>query len=374
MECESFSIDAGLPFSILARHNGHVIDLTGTEGAQFRNVCITNAGGSTPLTGFYQSRNSSVGPSGPSVGQTRFENCNVIGAFSIACYYNYGAEGDEIVGGFWMNTYTTTGAAVMVWTANNRFQGVQPATSSTFQPIPNTSQSCIDHKIIGGDFNNLSGNAAADVIYIESIVDLKVFGPWLSCSNGSAGGRSLIYCDMVNGPSNLIQLYAIQGENLGGAANPTYGIALSNNAQTPTGWTVDGVYWNVQSAAINGNTFDNLYFYNVQGTDNATNSSKINLTTLQNSIAIGPGMTITVVNSTGNCLIGDSSRWTIVTRQHDQWIDTGSANQQTGWGTPIGAAVINNYNITDAGGANSNTNKALAALIVQLKLRGIIQA
>lgn len=48
--------------------------------------------------------------------------------------------------------------------------------------------------------------------------------------------------------------------------------------------------------------------------------------------------------------------------------------QSTGWGSPVGAAVINNYNITDAGGANSNTNKALAEVIVILKNIGLVAA
>lgn len=44
--------------------------------------------------------------------------------------------------------------------------------------------------------------------------------------------------------------------------------------------------------------------------------------------------------------------------------------QVTGWGTPVGGAVVANYNITDAGGANSNTNKAVAEIIAYLKSRG----
>jgi hypothetical protein len=46
--------------------------------------------------------------------------------------------------------------------------------------------------------------------------------------------------------------------------------------------------------------------------------------------------------------------------------------QTTGWGTPVGAAVVNNYNISDAGGANSNTNKAVAEILVILKAYGMI--
>jgi hypothetical protein len=48
--------------------------------------------------------------------------------------------------------------------------------------------------------------------------------------------------------------------------------------------------------------------------------------------------------------------------------------QVTGWGTPVGGAVVLNYNITDAGGANSNTNKAVAKIIADLKAIGFYAA
>jgi hypothetical protein len=48
--------------------------------------------------------------------------------------------------------------------------------------------------------------------------------------------------------------------------------------------------------------------------------------------------------------------------------------QSTGWGSSVGGAIINNYNITDAGGANSNTNKVVAQIITYLKNFGIFGA
>lgn len=96
--------------------------------------------------------------------------------------------------------------------------------------------------------------------------------------------------------------------------------------------------------------------------------------------------------SAARIYIGDGSGWnlefTARTASTDTVVgkisDTGSMSlngsqgvngatppaQSTGWGAPIGGAVINNYNITDAGGANSNTNKAVAQIIAYLKLKG----
>ena len=48
--------------------------------------------------------------------------------------------------------------------------------------------------------------------------------------------------------------------------------------------------------------------------------------------------------------------------------------QTTGFGTPVGGAVVANYNITDAGGANSNTNKCVAEILTILKGLGLIGA
>lgn len=48
--------------------------------------------------------------------------------------------------------------------------------------------------------------------------------------------------------------------------------------------------------------------------------------------------------------------------------------QVTGFGTPVGGAVVASYNISDAGGANSNTNKCVAEILTILKAYGMIAA
>lgn len=48
--------------------------------------------------------------------------------------------------------------------------------------------------------------------------------------------------------------------------------------------------------------------------------------------------------------------------------------QSTGFGTPVGNAVVANYNINDAGGANSNTNKCVAEILAIMKQIGFIGA
>jgi hypothetical protein len=127
--------------SIIGNHTGHVFDLTGTMGAVFERVSITS-GTNPPQTAFFQSRVSfNAGGDQPSVGITRFMNCTVSGSFSKACYYNYAAEDDLIIGGYWQNTYSGGTAAVIVWTANNSkaltFTGglTSGATSATLTSV-----------------------------------------------------------------------------------------------------------------------------------------------------------------------------------------------------------------------------------------------
>jgi hypothetical protein len=48
--------------------------------------------------------------------------------------------------------------------------------------------------------------------------------------------------------------------------------------------------------------------------------------------------------------------------------------QVTGFGTPVGGLVVASYNITDAGGANSNTNKCVAEILSIMKAHGMIGA
>lgn len=56
------------------------------------------------------------------------------------------------------------------------------------------------------------------------------------------------------------------------------------------------------------------------------------------------------------------------------WNGAAPPAQVTGFGTPVGGAVVANYNITDAGGANSNTNKCVAEILAILKAHGMIGA
>jgi hypothetical protein len=198
------------PPSIIASHNSHVFDMTGTYGIVFEYASATH-GSLLPQTMFYQARNNSAGAGhpGPSVGFTRFYSCTATGQFTADCYYNFGAEDDIQYGCYWNNTYPSGPASCCTWTANN----VKNLTS-TFQTVAAGPQSCIDHQVFGGQFYMKSANSASYCIHLEAIDNIKVYGPWMDCSSGGSGqGSALIWCDMVNSPSNFCEFYGVQGEN-----------------------------------------------------------------------------------------------------------------------------------------------------------------
>lgn len=84
------------------------------------------------------------------------------------------------------------------------------------------------------------------------------------------------------------------------------------------------------------------------------------------SVIIGAGSSTQrmKIASTGAVSIGGALGWNGAT----------PPTQVTGFGTPVGGAVVASYNITDAGGANSNTNKCVAEILAILKAHGMIGA
>lgn len=385
--------DAGtgnLNFSLIINHTGHGIDLTGTDSFNMENVSATSGsyngqGGATPKTFVFQSRVSS----GASVGNSRFQNCFVIGNWSVAAYYNYGAEDDEIVGGFWYNGYTTAAAATVLYTATNI-----KAQSSTFQTVSTGSQSCIDHKVIGGAFVNASSNAAADVFYLESITNLKFFGPWAACGAGGVGGRSLIYCDMSNGPSNLVHLFGFQGENFGGSANPSYGVCFSANTQTVVDWTFEGCYLPSNVNAIFGGagvTLSSMFLINIAeaashglSVPNLTGSTIISTnmvinvtgTSCSGNLLVGAraNMTLPNSNAVGTNVILDVAAGNVFAGGSVSMAGAASFGTLTGFGTPTGAGIISNFQGTAGTYTNAQLAGMISALAQQMKNAGMLSA
>ena len=92
-----------------------------------------------PQTGVLWARNSSR--------QSLFckmQYCAIVGKFSVAPFYNYGAEDDSLIDCYLANYATTPDTKVAVWTANN-IAGLKSIVPGVMATGP---QSCIDHQLL----------------------------------------------------------------------------------------------------------------------------------------------------------------------------------------------------------------------------------
>lgn len=309
--------------SIVPNHTGIVVDWSGSSSFVAEKISI-GAGSAVPIVGHFQSRLTS----GASVGLSRFRYCSALGPFSIAAYYDYGAEDDQLDGCYWHNTSPVANACALAWTGQN-YAGV----SSTFQTVATGAVSCIDHKVFGGELYMESATDTADCIHLEQASSLKIYGPWMLCGKATVGGgRSLIYVDLSLGdPTSapaFVDLQDITGED-NGADTQGYGILFSNQAKTVTTWKIDSCKLtntvNAIACAGNSPTLDNFRIRNIAY--EAGGGGMIANIVQNSNIEFGT-MPLDFGTSANNVLTGYTDRITIVTaRSKDNWVEQGILNR-----------------------------------------------
>jgi hypothetical protein len=301
----------------------HVFDFTGTANFNLSYV-VVGTGTNLPNTAFFQARNISngVGQQGPSIGICTFFKCGAVGAFNTACYYNYGAEDDQIIDGYFRNTAITTNTSVMLWTGNN----VKSQVSNYQTLASGVAQSNIDHKIYGGNFYNSAGTSTSDVFYWEVSDSVKIDGPWVCNTNFTTGGRAYCFVDLSNGPSNFATLTKITGEI---SANPSlYGIQFSTNAATPTFFTIDSCKFSNQTSAIvsasAGTILNNFYIRNLS----TQVGGGINIAgTVTQSIIETSGLPITIGTFTNSTFVGYTEQLHYTSSTNLEIVDMGTTNK-----------------------------------------------
>lgn len=317
VQCEAPVLDDGLPMSLVAMHSGHVFDCAGTAGMTFRNVCIStgSTGNQVPKTAFYQARNNSVNPNGPSVGCSSFYDCNIIGYFTQGNYYNFGAEQDRVFGGYWINRYAGN-SDVFVITASNI-----KAQTSTFVTVNTNNQSTRGHAFFDVQTQMQSSSAAADIFYFEQAQDTHIFASFGICAAGGSPGRAAIYVDMSVAYTDHVGIYGFQIDVGGG---PQYGILFSNNAQTCSNWAIEGGQWtntvNLLSAGASV-VIDQFYIRDL--IEPASHGLSI-AGTLQNSTLDITNL-VTLGTSSKNLLIVPKANLTVTT-----WANTVIIDKTTG--------------------------------------------
>lgn len=235
------------PSIILKHTDTAAFDATGNLGVHFENLSICSDNTTYPQICFLLARNTDGASR-----SDRIQNCYVIGPFHKTILYNYAAEDGQYVGNQFYNLASDTNTSVFdITTSNVR------AITSHYTTIDTGVQSCLDHKIFGGEYGNLftGVGTSADVFRFEGARQVKINGIWIdsAAKGGTSGGRSLFYVDGSAGnPTQGLFLTDIDGE--AAPFPPNYGIFVTNNAVTYADWTLNGVWMPTAVSMLGGGT------------------------------------------------------------------------------------------------------------------------
>jgi len=302
---------------IIAKHTGvAVFDCTGTSNVELYDVVIGTDAITYPQTGVLWARNSNGGSL-----FHKMQNCRILGKFSVAPFYNYGAESDTLINCYLTNYATTARTKAAVWTANN-ISGLRSIVPGLIATGPH---SCIDHNCFGNQFYNAGGSDTSDCVYLEQVDSWKNFGGWAYSASLISNGRALVYVDMTHAASNFAVIDGLTGEN--STCLQTYGIYFSNNAFTPTGWKIDSCRLPSAANAIYAGASVTLDNFHVRNISEPASRGLLAAGTVQNSTLNTAGMLLNICKSKNNVLSGHSEKWSITTRYRDSWIDHGNTNK-----------------------------------------------
>jgi hypothetical protein len=321
--------DAGgdLP-SIIAKHRGvAVFDCTGTACIELYDVVIGTDPAVYPQTGVLWARNATGGSL-----FHKMQNCRIIGSFSVAPFYNYGAEDDTLINCYLANYAPTPGTKAAVWTGGN----VSGLHSMVPGLIATGSRSCIDHNCFANQYYNAGGTDTSDCVYLEEADSWKNFGGWAFSASSTANGRALIYVDMTRAASNFALVEGLTGEVSGRLQ--AYGIRFSNDPFTPTGWRVESCRLPNAVHAIDAGAATTLDNFHIGHISEQASHGLSAAGTVQNSVLHTVGMVLRIGRSLNNALMGKSQSWSIGARSKDVWIDQGGGGKD--WNANVGALCI----------------------------------
>ncbi len=301
---------------IVAKHTQvAVFDCTGMDWVVMEDVTITTNGTTFPQVGFLHARNA-----GGHSCFHRLTRVKFIGNFSVACYYNYGTEGNVLEACYLNNNNPAAVTKTAVITGNN----TKWALASAYTTIYSGAVSTTVQDWYGCYHFNNSSTATTDCVYVEGTCNgIHSYGGYAY----TTAGRALWYFDMATGPSNYVTIDSVKGDV--GAQDTLYGVLFSNDAQTPIGFSIRNCEFPNYTFAIacvgSNPTLNGFYIENI---NEQPVSHGISIPgTLQSSyLSIGETNLIVGI-SNGNTLIGDTSRWTITTRVKDYWVDQGATNK-----------------------------------------------
>jgi len=379
--------------ALWVQHNQYtVFDCAGCQPVSFYDLSLSTStvAGTYPQTCFYLARTALNNGA-----NARFHNTCVLGNFSVAILYNYASENGVYSDNNWDNYAPDANACCVVVTTSNYFKTSQNYISSSFATVLTGTQSTLSHEFRGGSYLMENASGTSDIFYLEGgVARCRLLEFWVDCSNknGSTNGRSIVYNDTSNANAPAVHTAANWTEIRGvhvetGVTQPSFGVAINAGGGTANAWSITDSYFHSvtndifvdSSVTVNGWRIQNLQTFS--GLPGFSAAGAVTQCWLDLSVVMLIG------TSTRNIYRNSVGNLTRSSHTGDILIDTGTGalttdvsigmngasppGQFTGWGTPVGGAVISNYNITDAGGANSNTNKAVAQIITMLKALGL---
>lgn len=217
---------------ITIKHTGHGFDCTGSSDLVFENISLVGDATTKPKTGWLLARE---GPANGAGGRHRFYNCRTYGYFTAAPVWSYGSEENDYHGCFFINLELS--CKVVVITGWNRTDNHPSGMSSSFVTISTGVQSNLISNFFGGSYW-VWGGATSDVFYLESASSVNITGAWMWSGN-TTPGRSLIYVDSTNAPSDFVHINGWHGESAGAGLQQKFGILFGNEAaRTMVGWSL----------------------------------------------------------------------------------------------------------------------------------------
>lgn len=177
---------------LMIGHSGIGIDCTGNGAIQFTDVSLTTAPGITAQIGILYAPTARNMPFG------RLIRPSIVGSFSVAGIYNYGAELFYIDGGYCMNTCTGANARCAVFTVSNVY-GVDSSVPGLIA-TGNHSMTVVDS--VASSWVMINGASTADCIALDGVAGFNSYGDW--CINPT--GRSMVYFDGTNNSSSCCNI------------------------------------------------------------------------------------------------------------------------------------------------------------------------
>jgi hypothetical protein len=244
-----------------------------------------------------------------------------------------------------------------------------------------TSNFCDTLTVIGCDFEGITSGGAAIFLFPATSTNnnnITIIGNHFENINGNA-----ILCDGAD--ANSVQGLVVKNNTFTGGfsalgnTNAVNAIVMEN----VTNWDISNNNfsdWGTPDSSVGGTQGHALS--SVAGATNGVfenNTSQLTAAlplAVHNLMDATPAVSVRVANNWlpihGTAFAGYPVNWQSPTFLGPVGVNGASPPAQvTGWGTPVGGAVVTSYNITDAGGANSNTNKAVAEIIAALKSFGL---